>query len=156
MPKINLKQQAAAELLYWRGRLGFPDLTPQATIAASKHLPARPEVDPVAKKQFDVLVEALLARAANVAHLDRIVTALRNKHKECPTPPEIHAAADAVDAAAESDRATEWTGEVGKCPHGECDGGGFVVRPGKGATFCRCHAAYVAPKGGAAHDAASR
>ena len=135
--------------MYWRGRLGFPDLTPQMTLPKNSTLPARPEVDPVAKKQFDVLVETLLSRAANVGHLDRIVRQLRNTHTNCPAPPDVHAAADLVDTEAEGNRA-EWTGEPVVCRLGKCDGTGFVVDRGESgpgrAVFCQCHPGYVPPK----------
>lgn len=147
--KKNFRQQCCEELMYWRGRLGYPDLTPQTTIAAHPQRPAHPEVDPVAKKQFDVLVETLLSRASSVPHLDRIIKLLQSKHANCPTPPEIHAAADAVDAIAEAERA-DWGNARKPCRLGLCDGSGFLVSaPGAGAKFCQCHGAYVPTKGDA-------
>ena len=147
--KKDFRAQAAAELMYWRDRLGFPDVTPQLKLPGAG---GKPEVDPVAQKQFDVLVETLLSRAANTNQLDRIMSVLQAKFKACPTPPEIHEVADMVDAETEVAAVKAWDGKPKKCPKSICDGSGFVVKRDadtgtSGADFCECHAAYRSPKG---------
>ena len=130
--------------MYWRDRLGFPDLKPQLKFPGA----GKPEVDPVSQKQFDVLVDTLLSRAATQNQLDKLVSLLRQNVAPCPTPPQIHEFANVLDAENEG-AVKEWSGEVRKCPKDICDGSGFVVdRSGAvgNATYCECHAAYRTPK----------
>ena len=157
MPKNkNLEKQITEELLYWRNRLGFPDLQPKQTtlLPVTQKTPPRPEVDPLAAKEFKILVETVQSRVANVSHLGKLMSQLRSTCKACPTPPEIHAAADIVDRDAEGG-AKLWDGKPVVCRFSACDGSGFVVdrtagSPGS-ATFCKCHPGYVPPKGGSKH-----
>ena len=144
MARKNIKQQIIQEIQFFRDYPGFPNLSPQI---GEDGKPGK--VDPVSKRQFDALVEAFEGRASSPAHLAKIAKALQGSMTFCPKPPDVHQAADLV---AERGTVRDWDPETPKCPHGECDGTGFVrtkldVDGVSVAGFCRCHAAYKSPKG---------
>jgi len=124
----SLKSHIRAEIEYFRNFGGFPQT----------------------KQELDALICAFEERSASPDHLAKIGKQLQRTMKFCPKPSEIHEAADLV---AERGAVREWTGKTPVCPHGVCDGGGFITAQSADgimlAQYCRCHAAYREPKKGA-------